>query len=92
MDKQKISLSEVSHLTRLFEEAGFVQMSDRYVPGENCPNELSDAQTVILTFSTGKTDKAVTYYRGCQLEGESARLLNLLNKLEVFARAQDWIN
>jgi hypothetical protein len=86
--KAAVEKSRLDGLSAEFDRAGFLNLSGRYVEGDNCKTIITHEQTVTIFYYGGGANKTIYHYLGCQGTDETEGLRQLEKGLEDFIRTE----
>ncbi len=96
VSKATISSESVRQLIARFDKAGFFSLNDSYrSKKDGCPEEWTDAPTVVTSIIVNGRSKTIDHYHGCEEnQGSSVYpkgLTELENQIDELAGTKQWI-
>ncbi|MBA3599940.1 MAG: hypothetical protein H0W45_01680 [Acidobacteria bacterium] len=87
----KINNFQLQELIKEFENINYLQLSDKYIRGENCPNTFSDSPYARTFFSTKNDTKSIFHHLGCEGSEDLEKLKAIEDKIDNVSNTKQWV-
>ncbi|MDQ3744889.1 MAG: DUF6438 domain-containing protein [Acidobacteriota bacterium] len=86
-----IGREKLAELVSEVERIGYFSLKDKYSPGGECPQAVTDYPTAITSVRLGGKSKRIEHYYGCTGSDAIQALADLESKIDQAVNSRQWV-